>query len=144
MRTIAIASLLIVIAGPVGCVTVGGTREGNPIDAARVAEIKVGETTKAEITRWFGAPFRIEQSDITGMAQSALSRFVGDQLTLKLDPALYNDVFLYQRRYASWFSLFFIVFNYFSSDTRFDRLAVVFDEHDKVAAVGWSEHDWRR
>lgn len=136
--------LLLLLAGSAGCVTVGSTFEGNPIDASRLPDVEVGETTKAEITSWFGAPFRIEQSDITGMAQSALSRFVGDQLTLKLDPALYNDVYLYQRRYTQWYAVFLIFYNYYSSDTRFDRLAVVFDEHDRVSAVGWSAADWSR
>jgi hypothetical protein len=142
LRSIHLACLLV---GSTGCITIGRTHEGNPIDPARIPGIQVGKTTKAEITEWFGAPFRIDQSDITGMAQSAISRFVGDELTIKLDPALYNDVYLYQQKHTKYFGLFFvIIYNYFSSDARFDRLAVVFDDHDRVAAVGWSPADWSR
>ena len=126
-----------------GCVNVGREYIGNPIDATLVGKIVVGESTKAEITEWFGAPFRIEQADVTATAQAELSRFVGDQLTIVLDPALYNDVYLYQREYGKFFALILIIpFNYYSSDTRYDRLAVVFDEHDVVAAVGWSPANW--
>ncbi len=127
-----------------GCVTVARTHEGNPIDSSRAESIRLGETTKAEITDWFGAPFRIEKSDVAALAQSALSRFVGDQLTLKLDPALYNDVYLYQQEHGRSIFVAGILFNYFGSDTRFDRLAVVFDQDDKVVAYGWTPVDWSR
>lgn len=127
----------------VGCVSIGRSHDGNPIDPSRLGDIQVGETTKAEITEWFGAPFRIDHSDVTGMTQTAMSRFVGDELTLKLDPALYNEVFLYQRSHEKYFGLFFILFfNYFEADTRYDRLAIVFDNQDKVAAYGYSPADW--
>ena len=86
---------------------------------------------------------RTEKRLSTWTEQSELSQFVGDELTIKLDPALYNDVYLYQREYVKRFALIlFVPFNYYSSDTRYDRLAVVFDEHDKVAAVGWTPVDW--
>lgn len=137
-----IPGVVVVAAVLSGCVNVGRTSEGNPIRVNKIDEIKIGETSKAEITNWFGAPFRIEKSDVAGLAESALSRFVGDQLTLKLDPALYNDVYLYQRRYTRSFFLALILFNYFSADTRFDRLAVVFDQGDLVVAFGWSEANW--
>ena len=143
-RPLTLAAALTLLASlSTGCVNVARTYNGNPIDATRVKDIQVGTTTKAEITEWFGAPFRIDQADVTATAQSELSQFVGDQLTVVLDPALYNDVYLYQREYVKRFALIlFIPFNYYSSDTRYDRLAVVFDEEDIVAAVGWSPVDW--
>ena len=132
------------VLGLAGCVNIGRIQEGNPVNVARIDHIKTGETTKAEITSWFGAPFRIQKSDVAALAESAMSRFVGDQLTLKLDPALYTDVYLYQQRHVHTFFLAFVVFNYFQSDTRFDRLAVVFDPDNRVTAFGWSPADWSR
>ena len=134
---------LLLLAFSTGCVSVAREIDGNPIPSERVENIILGETTKADITDWFGAPFRIEQSDVTATAQAQLSRFTGDQLTVHLDPALYNDVYIYQRTYTKRFALILIIiYNYYSSHTRYDRLAVVFDEHDKVAAVGWSKANW--
>lgn len=139
-RTILVVPLLL---ASMGCISVGRSYDGNPIDPSRIRDIKTGETTKAEITEWFGAPFRIDHSDVTGMTQTAMSRFVGDELTLKLDPALYNEVYLYQRSFEKYFGLFFILFfNYFEADIRYDRLAVVFDNEDKVEAYGYSPADW--
>ena len=145
IRTTTTALALPILLLSVGCVNIGREHEGNPIKVERLSEIKVGVTTKAQVTQIFGAPFRIDQSDVTGMTQTALSRFVGDQLTLKLDPALYNEVYLYQQKHTKFFGLFFILlFNYFSSDSRFDRLAIVFDNEDKVAAYGYSAADWSK
>ncbi len=135
-------SLLLLVCST-GCVNVGREVNGNFIDETLVKKVVLGETTKAQITDWFGAPFRIDQADVTSTAQGELSRFTGDQLTLVLDPALYNDVYLYQRTYIKRFALIlFIPFNYYSSHVRYDRLAVVFDEHDKVVAIGWDGADW--
>ena len=52
-RTIALLAALCVTLLASGCLTVG-----QPFPASRVADIRMGETTRAEIEQWFGSPWR--------------------------------------------------------------------------------------
>lgn len=136
------AGLLLLIgwgcATSTGCVAIGTQVEGNPITAETVKKIVVGTTKRAEVLELFGSPLKIDRTDITGLAERALARFQGEELTLKVDPSLFNDVYIYERREIDRFVLFLGVFNYVGSDERADRLSIFFDKNGVVLGVGWT------
>lgn len=121
-----------------GCISFGRTYEGNPIDPETVALLVEGETTRAQVMEMFGAPNVVETANITALAEQSLARYEGEELTLKIDPALFNEVYIYERTQTNHFILFLILFNYYSSDQRSDRLAIFFDTEGKVRGVGWT------
>ncbi|MHC4778245.1 MAG: hypothetical protein ACYTFG_06710 [Planctomycetota bacterium] len=121
-----------------GCISFGTTSDGNPIDRAVLARIVKGKTTRAEVLEMLGAPKIVENAKVTNLAEQALAQYEGEELTLKLDPALFNDVYIYEKKETEYFILFLVVFNYYSSTERSDRLAVFFDQQGKVLGVGWS------
>ena len=124
--------------GGVGCIGFSNQTEGNPIEPELLERIVVGETTRAEILEWFGSPLRIDRADITGLAERVLSRYQGEALTLQIDPSLFNDVYIYERREIERFGLVLGIVNVFDSDERSDRLSVFFDREGKVLGVGWT------
>ncbi|MHC4600279.1 MAG: hypothetical protein ACYS47_14860 [Planctomycetota bacterium] len=121
-----------------GCISIGSTSEGNPISREVLARIVKGKTTRAQVLEMLGAPKEVETADVTSLAEQALARYQGEELTLKIDPALFNDVYIYERKEKSYFILALILFNYYSSEERSDRLAVFFDKDGKVRGVGWT------
>jgi hypothetical protein len=121
-----------------GCISIGSTTKGNPIPTEVLQQIVKGKTTRAQVLEWLGAPKEVESAEVTNLAESALSRYGGEQLTLKLDPALFNDVYIYERTESNYFIVALILFNYYRSDERSDRLAVFFDKEGKVLGVGWT------
>jgi hypothetical protein len=129
--------LLLSLAGA-GCISVGRTYEGNPITQDTISRIVKGQTTRAQVLELLGAPTQAETTDITSLAEQALARYSGEELTLKIDPSLFNDVYIYERKQTNFFVMALILFNYYSSDLRSDRLAVFFDKDGKVLGVGWS------
>jgi hypothetical protein len=70
-RVVAIAAGLALALGCAGCLNVRYA-EGSPLPRERVALIQPGETTKAEVLAWFGAPQGFSDA-------SALERLVRDQ-----------------------------------------------------------------
>jgi len=136
--TLRFALLLAALSVCSGCLSFGVSYEGNPIDQAAVAKIVKGRTTRAEVLELLGAPKRIEEANITNLVEQSLARYQGEKLTLQIDPALFNDVYIYERKQTDTFVLFLIVFNYYSSDETATRLAVFFDKNGKVLGVGWT------
>ncbi|MHC5038808.1 MAG: hypothetical protein ACYTHM_15980 [Planctomycetota bacterium] len=120
------------------CISIGRTYEGNPISEEVLSKIVKGKTTRAEVLELLGAPVEVETADITSLAEQALARYEGEQLTLKIDPALFNDVYIYERKQTNHMIIALILFNYYTSDKRSDRLAIFFDKDGKVQGVGWS------
>jgi hypothetical protein len=121
-----------------GCLSFGTTQEGNPISESDIQKLIKGKTTKAEVLEILGAPFKIETTEITKLAEQAVARYAGEELTLKIDPALFNDVYIYERKEVNYFFFSLILFSYYASDERHDRLAVFFDKDGKVLGIGWS------
>ena len=121
-----------------GCISVGRTYEGNPITEEVLARIVKGKTTRAEVLEMLGAPLAVETANITNLAEQALARYAGEKLLLNIDPALFNDVYVYERKQTNHFIVALILFNYYSSDKRSDRLAVFFDRKGVVLGVGWT------
>lgn len=122
-----------------GCVGVSTQYEGNPITKENLAKIEVGVTTRAAVLEVLGSPLVIDRTDITGLAERALSRFQGEELTLKIDPSLFNDVYIYERRQIDRWLIFLGFFTYITSDERSDRLSIFFDREGLVLGLGWTE-----
>lgn len=121
-----------------GCIGVSTQYEGNPIEATTIAKLEVGRTTRAQVLEMLGSPLRIDRTDITGLAERVLARYQGEELALKIDPSLFEDVYIYERRQIDRFVMLLGVFNYVTSDERSDRLSVFFDKEGKVLGVGWT------
>ncbi|MHC5019142.1 MAG: hypothetical protein ACYTGX_03310 [Planctomycetota bacterium] len=121
-----------------GCISYATTFEGNPVTWDMAEFPKVGKTTKAEVLQELGAPRQIEAFDVTSIAESIITRAPSESLTVKLDPAMRDEVYIYERAATTRFGLILGFFNYYTSDTKVDRLTVVFDRKDKVIAVGYT------
>ncbi len=130
--------ILAAIPGLTGCVSVGRTYDGNEIRKDVIDQIRKGETTRADVLRILGAPIRVDTANITALAEQALARYEGEKLTLQIDPALFNEVYIYERKQTNSLMVFAIFFNYYRSDQRSDRLAVFFDKDGIVLGVGWT------
>ncbi len=121
-----------------GCVSFSVQTEGNPITETDIKTIEIGKTTRAQILELFGSPLRIDQTDITGLAERALASYEGEELTLKIDPSLFEEVYIYERREIDRMLVLLGVFNYATSDERSDRLSIFFDKKARVLGVGWT------
>ncbi len=130
--------LLALLGGAPGCIGISTQYEGNPIAPETLAKIAVGTTTRAQVLELLGSPLEIDRTDITGLAERALSRYQGEELSLKIDPSLFEDVYIYERRQIDRFALLLGLFNYVTSDERSDRLSVFFDKEGVVLGVGWT------
>lgn len=138
MRPLFALPCVLVLAASGGCISVGVNMEGNPISEEAVARIQKGKTTRAEVLELLGAPREVETEDVTGLAEKAVARYQGEKLTLSIDPALFNDVYIYERKRTEYFIMALFLFNYYSSDETSERLAVFFDRRGLVQGVGWT------
>jgi hypothetical protein len=129
---------LIVVTLFSGCVSFSVQTEGNPITEADIKTIEVGKTTRAQVLELLGSPLRIDRTDITGLAERALANYEGEQLTLKIDPSLFEDVYIYERREIDRMLVVLGLFNYATSDERSDRLSLFFDKKGVVLGLGWT------
>lgn len=121
-----------------GCISINTQYEGNPISEDTVKKLHIGKTTRAQVLEMLGSPLKIDRADITGLAERVFARYQGEELTLKIDPSLFNDVYIYERRQIDRFALLMGFFNYLTSDERSDRLSVFFDKKGFVQGVGWT------
>ena len=120
------------------CIAVSKEAEGNPIPRSAIDQIVAGKTTRAEVLELLGAPLAVERADVTGLTERLLSRVEGDDLTLKIDPALFDELYVYRRTQTERFGLFLIFYNRLVTDRRSDRLTVLFDPEGVVLGVGWT------
>jgi hypothetical protein len=112
--------------------------EGVEIPEARLAQLTPGQTTKGDVLALFGAPYETRRTSYGDLAERAAARFVGDALTLKIDPALYDEVLVYQYRRVNRFAVVGGFFNYFSSDEKVDRLVLFFGPDGKLITFGFT------
>ena len=87
----------------------------------------------------FGPPLIIQKRDFEGLVSSLGSNFQGDELTVRLDPKLLNEVFVYEYRRVNRWTLILGVFNYVSSVDKSDRLMFFFDPDNVVRGYGLTE-----
>ncbi len=135
LRTMAGGLLLFLLPS---CVTLSTEYVGNPIERGVLSQIEIGKTHRAEVLQLLGAPMATERADITGLTERLLSRFEGEELAVKLDPALFDELYIYERTQIERFVLFLIFYNRVKTDRRSDRLTVLFDPSGLVIGVGWT------
>jgi len=134
LLAVALAAALLGAGG--GCVSVGHQHEGATLPLDKLADAKIGKTTRAEILAQFGAPQVIQRRDLEGIVQNLATRYVGNALTIQLDPALLDDLYIYEYRRVNRYVVFLVFFSYFSSIEKSDRIVFMFDKTGKLTAVG--------
>jgi hypothetical protein len=136
---LALALSLLLGCGAAGCVSIGRQYEGAVLPAEKLAAVKVGTTAKTDILARFGPPTTIQRRDLEGLIEGVASRFQGSELTVKLDPAVLDDVYIYEYRRVNRLLLFFGFFNYVKSVDKSDRLIFFFDQKGRVLGFGLTE-----
>ena len=131
--------LLVVVVMATGCVGISRQYEGATLDTGALSDIEVGVTTRQDVLDVFGPPFTIQKRDFEGVVSSVGSNFQGEELTIRLDPKLLNEVFVYEYRRVNRWSLVLILFNYVSSVDKSDRLMFFFDQDNVVRGFGFTE-----
>jgi hypothetical protein len=134
-----IAILVVLLLAAVSCVTLGHQYEGAQLPTSQLADLRPGVTTKADILSRFGAPTLIQRRDIEGLLGGVATRYRGQDLTIKLDPALLDDVYVYEYRRVDRTIVFTGFFNWLKSMDKTDRLAFFFDRDGKLAGIGLTE-----
>jgi hypothetical protein len=107
---------------------------GNQVPAERIPQIQPGQTTKAEVLDWFGAP-----EDYTD--PSGLRRVLDDGVVLPEDVLSlpYADVLVFETTRGRVKGVLTILFNWFDVTVASDRLVVFFDDQDRVLYYGYRE-----
>lgn len=105
---------------------------GNQVPAERIPQIQPGQTTKAEVLDWFGAP-----EDYTD--PSGLRRVLDDGVMLPEDVLSlpYADVLVFETTRGRVKGVLMILFNWFEVKVASDRLVVFFDDQDRVLYYGY-------
>jgi hypothetical protein len=122
-----------------GCVSLNRQYEGVELPTAKLASIRIGVTTKQDVLTGFGPPTTIQRRELDALIQGVASRYQGSELTLKIDPALLDDIYIYEYRRVNRNAYVFVFFNYLKSDEKSDRLVFFFDRAGKVAGFGLTE-----
>jgi hypothetical protein len=122
-----------------GCVAIGRQYEHARLQTDKLADVHIGETTKADILTRFGAPTVIQRRDIEGLLSSLAVRYQGQDLNVKLDPALFDDIYIYEYRRVNRVIVFLGVFSWVQSVDKSDRLLFFFNPDGTVAGVGLTE-----
>jgi hypothetical protein len=133
-----VAALLLALVSP-GCVALGRQYEGTTLQIGKLGNVEIGVTSKADILTQFGAPTVIQRRDIEGLLSSLAVRYQGQDLTVNLDPALFDDVYIYEYRRVNRTVIVLGVFNWASSVDKSDRLVFFFNAEGKVAGYGLTE-----
>lgn len=129
--------ILVIVTG--GCVSVSRQYEGARLPVADIEHVEVGVTTRQDILDVFGPPLILQKRDFEGLVSALGTSFQGENLTVQLDPKLLNEVFIYEYRRVNRWSLILVLFNYFSSVDKSDRLMFFFDVNNTLAGMGVSE-----
>lgn len=135
------ATIVLLTAGLIatGCVTVARQYEGTALPTDQLANVRIGTTTRQEVLSIFGPPVMAEKRDIEGLVRGLAARYRGEELTVKIDPALFDEVFIYEYRRVNRLGLLFILYNYYGSVDKSDRLMFFFDAQGRVSAYGLTE-----
>lgn len=114
-----------------GCFSIQVT-VGNEVPQERVGEIHPGETTKAQILDWFGAPE--DYTDPSGLRRVLADGVAAPEDVLQLP---YADVLVFELTRGQVKGVLLVLFNYFDVHVANDRLVVFFDDQDRVMYYGY-------
>ena len=128
MRRVGLASLC---AALVCSCALGTQRFGRTIDAAGIASVEIGVSTKADVLRLFGPPTAHSRLPVVPAADADAPEAVARE-----EPD--SDVFVYEYREdrETFFTL--ILFTRFRREVLADRLMVFFDAADVVRYVAFA------
>jgi hypothetical protein len=131
MTRLALGLVLAALAAAPGCV-IGHYFEGQTIAADQIPRIVPGQTTKAEILDWFGAPQSYADA-------SFLEEYMSDREILP-GPVVdmpFADVLVYRFIEGRLRGVVLVLYNDIRLDVASDTLVVYFDEQDRVLYHGW-------
>ena len=105
---------------------------GNEVPAERIQQIQPGQTRKADILDWFGAPEAYTDP-------SGLRRVMDDGVVLPEDVLAlpYADVLVFETTRGRVKGILLLLFNWFDVHVVNDRLVVFFDDQDRVLYYGY-------
>jgi hypothetical protein len=106
--------------------------EGQTITEDKIPQIIPGQTTKAEILEWFGAPQ--SYADATFLEEYLSERELVPGPVVDLP---FADVLVYRFTQGRLRGLIMILYNQFRLDVASDSLVVYFDPQDRVLYYGW-------
>jgi hypothetical protein len=133
-----LAALVLALAAA-GCVSMGRQYEGAVLPTEKLGDVRPGVTTKADVLTRFGAPTTIQRRDIEGLIGSMATRYHGEHLTVTLDAALLDDVYVYEYRRVNRLVVFGGFFNWVESVDKTDRLVFFFRPDGTLAGYGLTE-----
>jgi hypothetical protein len=136
MTRLAPVTLLCLAGALAGCVSIGRQYDGTPLRLEKLEQVRPGTTTRQEVLALFGAPSLVQRREVESLISGLAGRYQGDDLTLRLDPALFNDVYIYEYRRVNRLGVLTGLFNYVKSDEKSDRVVFFFDRDGKVAGFG--------
>ncbi len=121
-----------------GCI-MGRTRDEHPLDPDKVAQIKVGVSTKKDVVDILGAPnyvndrlgFRVLAPQVSLEAGSAPGPLVDELVRSPLDHS-----YTYEYTDTKSLSLYLLIVSFTNQETRRDRVVVFFDEKGVVSHMG--------
>ncbi|HLC17379.1 MAG TPA: hypothetical protein VJL89_14260 [Thermodesulfovibrionia bacterium] len=125
MKKVFIAALL---AFSLSACIKGYFMEGSKIYEDNVSRIKIGQTTRDDILKWFGPPVEFQDPKTLKMILRTLD------LTAET-PAVdhpFEDAFVYEYTYAKTSGFSIIIYTYIKTDSKKDLLMVFFGDDDKV------------
>ena len=138
LRAIVTALAAVCVLGAPGCVSFGNEVDGAKIDAKAVRKLEIGKTTRTEALALLGAPKDFRRTDYGSLAEALATRFAGDNITMKVDPALYDEIFVYEQVKTKRFLMLFVLFNYWSMPDEVDRLVLFFTPEGILEAYGYT------
>lgn len=115
-RTALAIGLLVASLSLSGCV-LSQIEDGSRLIDEAVAQIAPGSSTRADVTRLLGPPDEIVHSN-------------------KEHDPLFEKVYIYKRPRTRQTGLVLVIFSTYRSDTRYDKVAIFFDERGVVEHVG--------
>ena len=114
------ALLALLLAGLLGACTIGHRRVGNPVRAAPEMEIVIGTTTRSDVLRVFGPPDKLIRRPEGDAFLYTQEREESQSFRIREPLVLRQDLY-------SWSE----------SDSRSDRLLILFDTEGRVVSYGF-------
>ena len=111
-RTIAIAVLIVLLAVS-GCAAIGRNKDFRPFEEKTLVQVKPGQTTATEITKWFGPPAQV----------------------IKL---VNGNAYVYSRSLSKATGIWLILVSFINYDTHYDRVVFFLNANDVVTHYGSS------
>jgi hypothetical protein len=128
------AGVLIALAWlPCGCLALRYA-DGSPIAQEQVARLRPGETTKAEVLSWFGAPQGFSDANVVRRLLAEMNIDIARPVELP-----FSDVLVFQYVKGQMNAQSFVVYTSVEVRTVADTLVVFFDTDDRVAYYGFRE-----